>query len=384
MRFDVVIHGGDVIDPGGGNDGRLDVAIADGRVAAVDTQIPPSAGASSIDASGHYVTPGLVDLHTHVYNGATFWGIDPNPIAARSGVTTWIDAGSAGAFGLDGLKWFIADQADVRVMAFVNLSSIGLVALDGELAVPEYLDIDACVDAITRHSGFACGVKARIDRGTVGPLGLDPLRRAREAAERVGLPMMVHLGPAPPEVDGVVSMMRPGDILTHCAIGSTMRILDERGELRDSVRRAVDAGVLLDIGHGVGSFSWDVAEGLENVGVRPDVISSDIHRLCLERDAAFDLLNCLNKYLYLGLDLRTVIAASTVRAAEAIGLGDGIGTLRVGAQADVAVLELQTGSFPLFDTSLVRRDGRQALRCVTTISCGRVLDMKAVCESDAQ
>ncbi len=241
MLFDLLIHGGTVVDPGAGLHGPLDVAVRRGRIAALERDIPRESAAQVIDAAGQYVTPGLVDLHTHAYHSATYWGIHADPVAARTGVTTWLDAGSAGGYTLMGFREFIAQPAQARIFALLNISSIGLAAPTWELANLNYCDVDLCCMMADRHRDLVMGVKARIDRDTIGAHGLQPLRLARRAAERLELPLMVHIANGPPDVDGVLELLRPGDILTHCFTGGTMRIVDERGHILDAARRAWSA-----------------------------------------------------------------------------------------------------------------------------------------------
>jgi dihydroorotase len=372
MKFDLLIKGGEVVDPGGGQSGRLDVAIRRNRIAAVERDIPIDSAARVIDANGQYVTPGLVDLHTHVYHHVTFWGIDPDPVAARSGVTTWLDVGSAGAFNWPGFREFIVKPSDVRIYGLLNISSIGLTAATGELANLDYCDVDLCCKLINLHRDLILGVKVRIDANTVRANGIEPLRRARAAAERCDLPMMVHIGIGPPAVSDVLALMRPGDILTHCFTGNSMRIIDEHGRLLDDAKRAWASGIIMDIGHGAGSFSFETAEALIEAGYKPDVISSDIHQLSIH-GPLFDMPTCLSKFLALGLSFEDVIRAATVRPAEVLGLQHELGTLKVGALADLALFALQEGRFPFYDVFMNMREGSRLIRNTLTIANGRRL-----------
>ncbi|MDQ2999581.1 MAG: amidohydrolase/deacetylase family metallohydrolase [Chloroflexota bacterium] len=372
MKFDLLIKGGEVVDPGGRQSGRLDVAIKRNRIAAVDRDIPIESAARVIDASGQYVTPGLVDLHTHVYHHVTFWGIDPDPVAARSGVTTWLDVGSAGAFNWPGFREFIVKPSEVRIYGLLNISSIGLTAVTGELANLDYCDVDLCCKLIALHRDLILGVKVRIDANTVRSSGIEPLHRARAAAERCDLPMMVHIGIGPPAIADVLALMRPGDILTHCFTGNTMRIIDEHGLLLDDAKRAWDAGIIMDIGHGAGSFSFETAEALINAGYKPDVISSDIHQLSIH-GPLFDLPTCLSKFLALGMSFPDVVRAATTRPAEVLDLQHELGTLNVGALADLALFMIQEGRFPFYDVFMNMREGTQLIRNTLTIANGRPL-----------
>jgi dihydroorotase len=372
MRYDVVIRGGEVVDPGGGQSGRLDVAVTRGRVAAVDADIPESSAFETIDATGQVVTPGLVDLHTHVFHKVTYWGIDPNPVASTSGVTTWNDAGSSGALTLRGLREFVVEPADVRVTAFLNISNIGLVGENYECANLAYLDVDLFRLLADSNRDLVHGVKVRMGTPTVGENGLEPLRLARRAAEECELPLMVHVAFGPPGIDEVLELMRPRDILTHCFTGLTMRIIDDEGRLRDSARRAWDEGVIMDIGHGTGSFAFETAEALIGAGRKPDVISTDLHQLSIN-GPAYDMPTTMSKFLHLGLSLPEVVRASTVRPAEVLGIDREVGTLRPGSVADIGLFRLLRGTFPLYDIWGEMREAHELLVNTLTIVGGRPL-----------
>lgn len=373
MRFDLLIRGGEVVDPGGGHEGRLDVAIARDRIAAVDRAIPAESAFAVVDADGQYVTPGLVDLHTHVFRKVTYWGIDPDPVASRSGVTTWNDAGSAGALTLPGLREFVVDPARVRITAFLNISNIGLVGDNYECANLAYLDVDLFRRLVDRNRDLVVGVKVRMGTPTVGENGLEPLRRARRAAEECELPLMVHVAIGPPAVAEVLALMRPGDVLTHCFTGLSMKLVDDRGQLHEDAKRAWDSGVVMDIGHGTGSFSFDTAEAMLAAGRRPDVISTDLHQLSAN-GPAYDLPTCMSKFLHLGMPLREVVRATTSRPAEVLGIEREVGTLRPGSPADVALFRLHRGRFPLYDIHGAVREARELLVGTQTIIGGRLLD----------
>lgn len=372
MRFDLLIRGGDVVDPGGGHEGRLDVAVTRGRVAAVDHDIPADAAFHVIDAAGQIVTPGLIDLHTHVFHKVTYWGIDPDPVASTSGVTTWNDAGSAGALTLPGLRDFVVDRARVRITAFLNISNIGLVGENYECANAAYLDVDLFRRLAERNRDLVVGVKVRMGTPTVGDNGLEPLRLARGAAEECELPMMVHVAFGPPEIEDVLELMRPGDILTHCFTGLSMKIVDDDGRLYEFAEKAWDSGIVMDIGHGTGSFAYATGEPLMAAGRKPDVISTDLHQLSIN-GPAYDLPTCLSKFLHLGMSLPDVIRAATTRPAEILGLDRETGTLRPGSIADIALFRLLEGQFPLYDIWGEMREASRLLVSTLTIKGGRPL-----------
>jgi len=372
--YDTVITGGDVIDPGANTVGRFDVAILDGVIAAVEPDIPVGRARRRIDASGQIVTPGLVDLHTHVYWGATYWGIEPDPVAARTGVTTWIDVGSAGGYSFPGLREYIIEPSDVRVYALLNLSSIGLVAPTYELANPDYWDLDLAAGVIERNRDVILGIKARIDRRTTRGVGIEPLARARELADRVGLPLMTHIGMSPPSIGEVIPHLRPGDILTHCFTWQDMAIAQPDGTVLPEIRQLQEAGLILDVGHGTGSFGYEIAESMIAQGIRPNVISSDIHQLAVQ-GPMFDLPTTLSKFLNLGMSLPEVIACATVNAARAVRL-DHVGTLAVGKPADIALFRIEEGDYRFYDVRMHERSGDKLLVNTMTLVGGHLLPQR--------
>jgi dihydroorotase len=373
VKFDLLIRGGEVVDPGGGNEGALDVAVSRGRIAAVSRDIPPESAFVLIDAGGQIVTPGLVDLHTHVFHKLTYWGIDPDPIAARTGVTSWNDAGSAGALTLPGFREFIVRPAKVGITAFLNISSIGLVCDDYECANTHYLDVDLFRRLVERNSDLAIGVKVRIGNPSFADDVLEPLRRARRAADECDLPLMVHISFGPPAIEQVLPFLKPNDVLTHCFTGHPMRIVDGEGRLLDAAKRAWDSGVVMDVGHGTGSFSFESAEAIMGAGRKPDVISTDLHQLSVN-GPTFDLPTTLSKFIHLGMSLREVVEAATARPAAVLGLDREVGTLRPGSRADIALFRLHQGDFPLHDIHGNVRHASQLLRNTATIVGGRRLE----------
>ena len=370
MRYDLVIRGGEVIDPSTSGLRRLDVAVSRGRIAAVEPAIPDSAAVEVIDGRGRVVAPGLVDIHTHIYRGATFFGVAHDAIAWRTGVTTWVDAGSAGAFSLPGFREFIATTAATRVHAFLNISSIGLVADTGEMTDLRHGNVDLAIRSIEENGELVVGVKVRISNRVVGANGIEPLRLARHVADACRVPVMVHIGHGPPTLNDILDLLRAGDIVTHCCTGASMRLLNERGRLHDAVRRARYSGVLFDVGHGSSSFLFNVAEALLEQGFRPDIISSDLHQRNVY-GPVFDLPTCMTKMMLMGMSLGDVIRATTMNPSSALGLDTG--SLRVGRSADIAMFKITKGRFPYYDGSLDVRWGNERIENVLTLRAGRRL-----------
>ncbi|MCC6674823.1 MAG: amidohydrolase/deacetylase family metallohydrolase, partial [Thermomicrobiales bacterium] len=358
-RYDLLIKGGDVVDPGSGYSGQLDVAVKDGKIAAAEAGIDPGSAAKVVDASGKIVTPGLIDLHTHVYWGSTFWGIEPDPVSARTGVTTWLDVGSSGAYNFPGFRRYTIDSVKSRVYALLNISSIGLTGPTWELANLGYLDVALGQTIIDANRDVILGVKARIDSNTTKGVGIQALDIARELAEAVDLPLMVHIGVGPPTIDEVMERLRPGDILTHCFTGHNMNLLDPNGQLYPRIAELRARGLVLDIGHGAGSFSFDTAKTMLANGVLPDVISTDIHQLAIQ-GPCFDMPTTLSKFLAIGMTIEQVIERATANAAKAIRL-DHLGSLKPGSVADIAIFHLEDGDYTFQDIFMNEQKGNQLL-----------------------
>ena len=373
--FDLLVLGGEVVDPAAGRHGRYDIGVADGRIAAVVPSSPAlryDPAREVVDARRCLVLPGLVDLHAHIFDGATYWGIDPRALAWRTGVTTWVDAGSAGAYNASSLGRFCSGLAPLRSKAFLNISAIGLVADTGEARRDALCDAGLCAAVLERYSDFFIGVKCRMDRNAVGEMGLEPLRRAVRAASSAGVPVMAHIAAGPPAIDDVLDLLRPGDILTHCATGQSMSLVGPDGNLRPSAVRARERGVLFDVGHGSGSFSFAVAESMLRSGFPPDVISSDAHQRSV-LGPGFDLPTCMSKFLALGMRVEDVVRAVTSAPARAFGYAAEAGSLEVGRRADLAVFEFAEGDFALFDTDLEVRSCTRLLVNRATYAGGALL-----------
>ena len=376
MKYDLLIQGGTLVDPAQGVNAVRDVVFVDGEVTDVGENLAATEAREVIDASGLYVTPGLIDVHVHVFPGVSFLGVEPDPTWLARGVTTVVDAGSAGADTFPGFRKYVIEVSQTRILAQLNISSQGMLSRHvGEFALPEYADVDACCRMIEQHRDLILGVKVRLTKNSIvaQSAGMTPLHRAREAADAAGLPIMVHPQAAwCDSIDDILKVMKKGDILTHTFHGSACGIMDgDSGKVRASVLDAIERGVIFDVGHGAGSFSWDVVEAAMAEGVLPMTISSDLHTGNIN-GPVYDLANVLTKFLHLGLSLDDVLARVTSVPAAAVLMQDRIGTLAPGAWGDAVVFELREGTYNLEDCHGGVRTGMRSLEPVIVIKAGRV------------
>ncbi|MDW6022473.1 amidohydrolase/deacetylase family metallohydrolase [Mesorhizobium sp. BAC0120] len=375
--FDLVLKGGRVIDERNGVDAVLDVAVSNGRIAALAKELP-AGGAAVRDVSGTIVAPGLIDIHAHVYHKATSLSVDPDIVARRSAITTLVDAGSAGAGNYDGFRDYVMARSPHRILAFLNISFPGIFGFDkglfiGEATLKEMLPVDRCVAKIEANRDRIVGVKVRIGGPATGDLGLGALELALEAAEATGLPLMTHIGGPPPSYAEVVSKLRPGDILTHCYRPEPNSAIGPDGRVLAEVLAARERGVLFDIAHGMGAFGYETAEAALKSGFPPDLISSDVHVISIE-GPGYDLLHTMSKLLNCGLPLPDVIGMSTSRPALAMRRPD-LGHLGLGAVADISVLSQVDSNFVFEDVVGVTREGTTLLEPVACYAGGEEMEL---------
>lgn len=379
MNYDLIIKNGTLIDPAQSIHTRKDIAFTDGCVSTVSDNIPTSEARDVINADGCYVTPGLIDLHVHVFYGVSHFGVEPDPTCLARGATTVVDAGSAGADTFPGFRKYVIDVSDTRILAQLNISSQGMLTREiGELENPDYADIDKACRMIEQHRDIILGVKVRLTRESIvgERAGMQPLHKAREAADAAGLPMMVHPQDAwCQSIDDILAVMGKRDILTHCFHDMACGILDENGKIRDSVHAAIERGVIFDVGHGAGSFSWDVVEKAMEQGVEPTTISSDLHVYNIN-GPVYDLVNVVNKFFYLGMSLDDALAKVTSIPADTILMPGQVGTLAAGAWGDAVIFEMREGEFQLVDARGKAKICRQKLEPIVVIKGGQVYRQK--------
>jgi dihydroorotase len=378
-EFDLLIKGGQVIDPRNGINAVMDVAVAGGKVALVASNIARERAREVADAKGFYVTPGLIDIHAHV-----FWGHDeesqysdgysavqPDSHSFRAGQTTLVDVGGAGWRSFPKFKEQVIDRSQTRVLSFLNIVGSGM---RGGPVEQNLSDMDAKLTAmrIRQHRGLIVGVKVAHYSGPEW----DPVLRAVAAGRETDVPVMVDFGGHTPPLsleDLLMKHLRPGDVLTHtyAHVGGRIPIVDENGKVRPYVWAARKRGVIFDAGHGGGSFLFRQAIPAMQQAFHPDVISTDLH-IGSQNSGMKDILNTMSKFLVMGMPLADVIKANTSRAAEVIKRTD-LGHLGVGAEADIAVLNLRRGTFGFVDTSGAKHMGDQKLECELTVKGGRVV-----------
>ena len=375
MTYDLLIKNGTLIDPAQGIYAKKDVAFADSMVIEIGDDLPKAEAYEIINASGHLITPGMIDLHVHVFYGVSHYGIHPDPTCLARGATTVVDAGSSGADTFPGFRKYVIDVSETRILAQLNISSQGMISQEiGELEIPEYANVDKACQAIEQHRDVILGVKVRLTKNSIvsKKSGMLPLYHAREAADAVGLPIMVHPQDAwCDSIDDILNIMGKGDILTHCFHGMECGILDQHGRVRQSVYQAIERGVIFDVGHGAGSFSWDVVENAMSQGVDPQTISSDLHAYNVD-GPVYDLASIVTKFIHLGMSIDEAIAKVTSVPAQTVLMSDDIGTLCIGAWGDAVIFELRSGEFQLADAHGQIRTAHQTLDPITIIKNGKV------------
>ena len=374
-QYDTLFTNARICVPGKGFVTATSLAVKDGVIAKISSDLKVSDASNIIDVGGHILTAGLIDIHTHVYHKASLACVDPMVAARRSGTTTLVDAGTAGAASVHGLIDYVIKPCPVRVLAFLNISYAGIFGFHpsinvGEAEDPRLLHTDLCLDAVDRFRDHIVGIKVRIGKGESGNNGDLALSRAIEAAEALELPIMAHIGLPPMDLDALLSRLRSGDILTHCFRGGeNAPLTNDTGVARASVLAARERGVLFDIGHGMGSFSVNSARGMLDDGFQPDTISSDIHQFCINGPAR-DLLHVASKILALGVRLEEVIDMMTCNAALALQRSE-LGSLDVGEAADLSILEVNDEPTTFEDVSGQTFTGQRVILAKQVFVSGR-------------
>jgi dihydroorotase len=371
---DLLIHGGEAIDPATGYRGRGDVAIVGDRIAAVGPDLSSWRGGRRLDATGKLVMPGLIDMHTHLGFELHTHVVDPNAICPQTGVTTAVDQGSVGAFTFPWYRERVLSRTLCRLYSFINIASLGTIAIHKPYYVDwygAYIDIPDTIRMIEENRQHIRGIKAFATSSMTGEWALGAVKAAREVGRAVGLPVAVHISQTPPSLEEVLAELGLGDIITHSYTPHDQGILDEQGQIRPAVSEARERGVLFDLGHGAGSFGFEVARKALAQGFPPDTISTDLYYANID-NKVLDLPTTMTKFLALGMPLEQVVARVTLNAARALR-DDRLGSLAPGKQADVAVMSLREGTFELVDSRNEMVTTKRRLSAEATVVAGKVV-----------
>ena len=390
MPYDLLLKNATVIDPSQNINGVHDVAIQNGKIAAVQKSIIEPAK-QTIDLPGKVLTPGWIDIHAHVFAGATTWGFHADALCLATGVTTVVDAGSPGWANFVAFRDFIAAPARTQILTFVHISGIGLTyGPIGEMLDINYADPERTAYTIHTNPDICVGVKVRLSHNIVGTNDVKPLQLAVRAAQMVNTPVMVHMGAGVPVAD-TLNELRSGDIVTHCyrgdgdaTLGDT--ILDAEGNLRPEVLKARQQGILFDVGHGGGSFLFETAKKALSQNFLPDIISTDLHTGSIS-DPVYSLPETASKLLNLGIELPDIVRQTTTAAASSIGRANELGTLKTGTVADLSVFEISEGEFHFHDVRNNLQIGRKNIQPILTVRAGKMYhpaDLKAECDENLQ
>jgi dihydroorotase len=379
-KFDLVIKGADVLDPSQSLRGKRDIGVRFGKIEALEPDIPAERGNRVLDASNKLVTPGLIDLHSHVYPYGSAIGIPADELVAHQGTTTCVSAGDAGANNFAAFRRYVAAQSRTRLYAFVHVANVGLAPFPvPELYNIDFAQVDACAKTVAENADIALGVKVRMSENVIAKHGMEPLKRAISACERAGTgaKLMCHIGGVETGelMSQILDLLRPGDVLTHAYSGAPnlsnqFTNIVQDGKLLPAALAAKQRGVIFDVGHGGGSFDYTVAEAAVQQGCAPDTISSDIHVFSGNSPGMPYLTWVMSKFMGLGFSLEQVVAMATSTPAKVINRAPKLGTLQVGAPADVSVLEIVEGPVSFVDTRNNRRDGKSYLKPVATVVGG--------------
>jgi dihydroorotase len=362
-----ILKGGRLLDPGSGLDGQHDIHVRDGLVAAIGADLNGD-GATVLDVKGLIVTPGLIDVHLHLMNGLGAFGADPDIFGVGSGVTTVVDAGSAGHSLLTVFRNYVTKNAKTRVLNYINLSTLGGVTGPGYsiLADPRLIDEDKIEKAVDANRDIIVGIKIMATGGALGGEGLKPLARARKLGDNLKIPLLVHIGESwtkdakPPLIGDVLKYLREGDIVTHMFTAHPGGLLDPNGKLWPQVRGAKESGVLMDVGHGLHNLNFDVARKVLDQELFPDGVSTDGHR-GNRAGPVYDLPTTMAKLIALGFSLNQVVEMATTNAARLLGRSHEMGFIRVGQAAEISVLRLEEREWKAVDSQKGTLQARQAL-----------------------
>jgi dihydroorotase len=379
--YDLVISGGRVLDPANNVDAKLDIAVSNGKIAAVEANIDASASKRVVDASGLVVTPGLIDLHTHAAGGIRKpvnddFMVDPDTAGVSAGITTILDAGSIGALNSGGLVNYLVPNAKTRLLALLNIGKMGVANLP-EVKSSSDIDHASSVQVIQSAPNIIKGVKARMVTPGITALGNDMPKAAKAITDEAGGFVMVHVGDIAAQ-DPIAADLTPtlltdiltkGDVVTHTLSGAVGALLAD-GSLISQAQEARNNGVYFDVGVGGGNFTFASAQAVIDQGFMPDTISSDITAMGIYAGPVFSLTECMGKVMTLGISFEYAIKMTTSKPAEILGIADDLGSLSVGTTADISIVDLVEGDFSFIESSGTTKAGSQAIKPVMAIKDG--------------
>lgn len=351
--YDLLIKGGRVIDPAQNIDGLMDVAVSGGKIAGIMSTIPPQEVGNTIDATGKIVIPGLIDLHTHVYDGFLNNGANPDVVGVNQGVTTVVDGGSAGYALFGGFPRYVIPAARTTVYCFLHIGSFGLAVMP-ELCTANEINTDATEAVIANYPELIRGVKLRIVGKLIASEGIAAVRIAQKTAKKFHLPLMIHIGDrnrwiSPSLTRDLLGLLEEGDILSHFCTGQSGSLLGEDGRAVPELAEASKRGVVLDVANGINNFSYSTARKMMEQGFLPTTLSTDVTRTSVT-GPAYGLTVTMSKFLELGLSIEEMVAMTTINPARAIRIDDRKGSLKPGMDADISILEINPGRWPLPDS----------------------------------
>jgi len=350
--YDLLLKGGTVVDPSSGLDGVMDVAVEKGLIARIAPSIPPAEAARVVEVGGKIVTPGLIDVHAHVFEGVNRTGVNPDLGGVHAGVTTIVDAGSAGPATFAAFPTHILPRCHTEIVPFLHICQTGLATMP-DIIAESSVKLDDTVRVATEHRGLIRGIKARMVSPALEIMGMEMPRLARRAAREAGIKLMVHIGDTekrydPKVIHPLLDLLEPGDILTHYFTPNPGGVLDANGKLVPEAREAAVRGVWFDTAHGRMNFSFDVGRRIIDQGLLPHCISTDL-TVPGRVHTVHSMTEMMTRFLGLGFTLPQVVTMCTANPARAIGEGDRLGSLAVGRQADVSVLEVKQGDWVVYD-----------------------------------
>ncbi len=375
--YDLLLTGGTVLDPSQGLNGLNDVAVEDGKIARIAPSIPVEEAKQVLEVKGKVVCPGLIDLHTHIYSGVNGNGVVPDLGGVRAGVTTLVDAGSSGCDTFGGFPEHIVPNSETEIICFLHICRTGL-ATTPDIFSPSSIDLDRTIQVASEHPNLIAGIKARMVSPALEIMGMEMPQMAKKAAREAGIKLMVHIGDTEKRYDAnvireLLPIMEPGDIVTHFFTANPGGVLDSSGKLVPEARDANDRGVWLDTAHGRGNFSFDTGQRILDQGIPPHCISTDLTVPGRAR-TVHSMTEMMTRFLAMDFTLDQVVTMCTSNPAKAVGVDDRLGTLGVGRQADISVLEVKEGDWVVYDVLASPKKTNKAVIPVLTVKKGKVFE----------